>query len=318
MLAHLRTQPVVLNEEKRVLRRDFFRPWSDSFNINLQEFARELDKRQRKAKKKNITIDDNDKVVHLVGCAQDSGIFEAKWVEKWEVSLDRTWSVVCDQWVAKWKMVTRASDMASKRGGSESPAALRSGAASNQEAPASSANSVSRANYDAVAEYAAVLKSKNLELRSVVADGALTISSLPDTVAAATTSSTTTAVIAEMKQAQEVQALAHAAQIEQLTALITAAAAVKAPSPAPATGGGGHVFMNPAGTCRVRHPPPKGAITTGMDRNGRAVRTCSSCTKNWVSHADDACLELPKMRPNNGQIGNPTSCRMRRGKTRSG
>ena len=46
MLAHLRTQPVVLNEEKRVLRRDFFRPWSDSPNMNLQEFARKLDKRQ--------------------------------------------------------------------------------------------------------------------------------------------------------------------------------------------------------------------------------------------------------------------------------
>ena len=33
MLAHLRTQPVVLNEEKRVLCRDFFRPWSDSPNV---------------------------------------------------------------------------------------------------------------------------------------------------------------------------------------------------------------------------------------------------------------------------------------------
>ena len=52
MLAHLCTQPVILNEEKQVLRRDFFRPWSDSPNMNLQEFASELDKRQRKAKKK--------------------------------------------------------------------------------------------------------------------------------------------------------------------------------------------------------------------------------------------------------------------------
>ena len=45
MLAHLPTQPVVLNEEKRVLRRDFSRLWSDSPNMNLQEFAHELDKR---------------------------------------------------------------------------------------------------------------------------------------------------------------------------------------------------------------------------------------------------------------------------------
>ena len=60
MLAHLRTQPVVFNEEKRVLRQDFFRPWSDAPNMNLQEFARKLDKRQRKASKKNVIIDDDN------------------------------------------------------------------------------------------------------------------------------------------------------------------------------------------------------------------------------------------------------------------
>ena len=113
-------------------------------------------------------------------------------------------------------------------------------------------------------------------------------------MAAATTSSTTTAVVAEMKRAQEVQAVAHAAQIAQLTALITAVAAVKSPSPEYATRGIGCVFMNPAGTRRVRHTHPKGEITTRTDSNGRAVIMCSSCTKNWVTHADDACLELPK------------------------
>ena len=61
--------------------------------------------------------------------------------------------------------------------------------------------SVSRSNFDAVAEYAAALKAENLELSSAEAEGASTISSLPDTVAAATTSSTTTAVISEMKRA---------------------------------------------------------------------------------------------------------------------
>ena len=159
-------------------------------------------------------------------------------------------------------------------------------------APESSATRVSRADYDAVAEYATALKAENLELRSVEADGASTISSFPNTVAAATT----TALITEMKRAQELQAVAHAAKIAQLTALITAATAGKSPSPAPTPpqGGGGRVFMNPAGTRRVRHPPPKGAMTTGTDRNGRAVRTCSSCTKNWVTHSDDACLDITK------------------------
>ena len=98
-------------------------------------------------------------------------------------------------------MVTHASDMAAKRDGYESAAALQAGTTANSEAPASSATSVSRADYDAVAEYAAALEAENLELRSIEADRASTISSLPDTVAAATTttSSTTTALIAELK-----------------------------------------------------------------------------------------------------------------------
>ena len=54
------------------------------------------------------------------------------------------------------------------------------------------------------------------------------------------------------------------------------------------------MFMNPAVTRPVLHLPPKGAVTTGTDRNGRAVRTCSSCTKNWVTHSNDACPELAK------------------------
>ena len=39
-LAQLHTQPVVLKEEKRVLRQDFFQLWSDAPNMNLQEFDR--------------------------------------------------------------------------------------------------------------------------------------------------------------------------------------------------------------------------------------------------------------------------------------
>ena len=50
--------------------------------------------------------------------------------------------------------------------------------------------------------------------------------------------------------------------------------------------------MNQAGTRRVRYTPPLGVKTTGVDKNGRAVRICKNCTKNWVTHADADCLEL--------------------------
>ena len=74
--------------------------------------------------------------------------------------LERTWSVFRYQWVAKWKMVTRASDMAAKRSVYKSAAALRAGTTANSEAPASSATSMTRADYNAVAEYAAAIEAE--------------------------------------------------------------------------------------------------------------------------------------------------------------
>ena len=48
------------------------------------------------------TIDDEDKVVHFLGCTQDSGLFKVEWVEKWKVAFfDRTWTVVRNLWVEK-------------------------------------------------------------------------------------------------------------------------------------------------------------------------------------------------------------------------
>ena len=87
----------------------------------------------------------------------------------------------------------------------------------------------------------------------------------------------------------------HAAQMQEMTALVAAATAGNAPAPprkerqaqAPT-----QIHMNPAGTLRVLYPPPRVVKTTGVDRNRRAIRTCKNCTKNWVTHADADCLEL--------------------------
>ena len=58
------------------------------------------------------------------------------------------------------------------------------------------------------------------------------------------------------------------------------------------------IHMNPEGTCLVRYPPPQGVKTTGVDRNGRAVRTFRNCTKKLVTHADADCLELETNKEN--------------------
>jgi hypothetical protein len=38
-------------------------------------------------------------------------------VEKWEVTADRTWTVICNLYMEKWKMATLATEMAAKHWG---------------------------------------------------------------------------------------------------------------------------------------------------------------------------------------------------------
>ena len=80
MIAELMTHPVVLNAEKREIRAFFVAPCSDSPNMTLKEYGRQLDKRQRAAEKQGVTIFDEDKTTHFVGCAEDSRIFKEEWV----------------------------------------------------------------------------------------------------------------------------------------------------------------------------------------------------------------------------------------------
>ena len=94
--------------------------------MNLSEYARTLDKRQRASKKLRVDISNEDKTTHFVGCAQHSKIFEDEWTQMWEATVDRDWTVVRDIWVKKYGEVTSATMMAAKRGCYELAAALRS------------------------------------------------------------------------------------------------------------------------------------------------------------------------------------------------
>ena len=86
-----------------------------------------------------------------------------------------------------------------------------------------------------------------------------------------------------------------ATQMREMNALVAAATACNTPAPPRKEGQAqaqAQIHMNLAVTLRVRYHPPRGVKTTGVDRNGRAVRTCRHCTKNWVTHAEADCLEL--------------------------
>ena len=139
-------------------------PWSDSPNMTLKEYGRQIDKQQQAAKNQGVTISDHDKTTHFVGCTEDSRLFKEEWVTEWEAKSNRKWTVVRDFWVGNWLEVTRAATMAEKRGGYESSAALLR----IRETPTliSVSRTVTRTEYDAVLEYACDLEAGNAELKS--------------------------------------------------------------------------------------------------------------------------------------------------------
>ena len=134
-------------------------------------------------------------------------------------------------------------------------------------------------------EYACALEAENAELKFGVGDDMTTIINLEAASAATKTATNNTAgLLAEIRAV-------HAAQMQEMTSLVAAATAINAPAPA-LIEEKSQIHMNPDGTRRVCYPPPRGVKTTRVDRNGRAVRTCRNCTKNWVTHTDTDCLEL--------------------------
>ena len=81
-----------------------------------------------------------------------------------------------DIWVGKWIEITRVATTAAKRGGYESATALR-GTRANP-APISAPGTVTKAEYDAVSEYACALEAENTELKSGGGDNVTTVSTL--------------------------------------------------------------------------------------------------------------------------------------------
>ena len=137
--------------------------------------------------------------------------------------------------------------MAAKRGGYESAAAMRGTRAT--PAPISAPGTVTRAECDAVSEYACALEAENAEPKYGGGDDVTTVSTLE---VASTAIETTTGILAEMRTV-------HAAEMQETTVLVAAATASNKPAPPCKEGQAqaqAQIHMNPARTCHVRYPPP--------------------------------------------------------------
>ena len=127
-------------------------------------------------------------------------------------------------------------------GGYESFADLRK----TRETPTliSATSTVTRAEYDAVSEYACLLEAENAELKSGEGDDVTTISTLE---AASAATKTTTGLLAKMR-------VVHAEQMQEMTALVAASTAINTPASQRREGKAqAQIHINPAGTRRVRY-----------------------------------------------------------------
>ena len=200
MITELRTHHVVLNAEKWKILSFFMALWSESPYMTLKEYSRQLDKRQRGTKNQGVTIYEEDMITHFVVCAEDSGLFKEEWVTEWETTSDRSCNLGRDVWVGNWLEITQAATMAAKRGGYESAAALRMTRETPPPIPA--LGTVTRAEYDAVSEYAYALEEENTELKSGGGNDVLTVSTLE---AASSVTETTTRILAKMRTVHAAQ-----------------------------------------------------------------------------------------------------------------
>ena len=187
-------------------------------------------------------------------------------------------------------MVTRVTEMAAKHGGYQSAVALQASTRTVQGQPTPiTTGDVSRATYNSVTEYAAALEAKNLEIENGQEGQKLDCQQPPQHIG-----------VRNRRQHHH-----HRAGCGDEEGAEDAGDGARHPD-CPAHGAGEGSSDCPRACARSRSrdtshhessrhalctpQSPKGAKTSGVDKNGRTIQYCASCTKHWVTHADNDCL----------------------------
>ena len=204
LVAQLHTWTVITNAERMATKVDFIAPWSDSPNQHLSAYAWHLTRQKNNAKKYDVKITNNDKVMQLVKYIYDTDILEDSVMEKWEENGNRKWANTVKHFVKEYGVATRAAEWAAQRAGFESAAALREHdipSLPHENASPSAAPGPSTGDYDAITAIAKSLEQDNHELRSVGGRSIETtsLSDIPETAASAIATNATTAMMKEMR-----------------------------------------------------------------------------------------------------------------------
>ena len=201
------------------------------------------------------------------------GLFEARFLDDWEESLDKSWEVTLPLFVNQFNKERRTLERANNNKNFASANVFRERHSTGGHAP--NAPPKTNADYEAAMEYAAAMEAKStaqegriLELEDAL-DGHTALT-LPSELAASATTAMTGAAAAATKLA------AMRAMIQSLAATVTALTAKSATD----GGGGGRGRDKKGGG-----GPPNGTVETP------GTHKCINC-KLWVKHKDANCYEL--------------------------
>eukprot|EP00584_Thalassiosira_punctigera_P003639 CAMPEP_0172533752 /NCGR_PEP_ID=MMETSP1067-20121228/6340_1 /TAXON_ID=265564 ORGANISM="Thalassiosira punctigera, Strain Tpunct2005C2" /NCGR_SAMPLE_ID=MMETSP1067 /ASSEMBLY_ACC=CAM_ASM_000444 /LENGTH=437 /DNA_ID=CAMNT_0013318427 /DNA_START=299 /DNA_END=1609 /DNA_ORIENTATION=- len=269
VLEHLRLWYTITNEQKIAIKKQFFAPWSETPDVHVKTYRAQLDRRQIECGNLDVTISDNNKVLHFVGEMENSGLFTCKFLDKMEDSGAVDWVTTVKNWSKEFDKIGRGRERAAerKREGYSSAAAV-----TQQPAPSNNGTVV------AILEYAAALESRLNDLQGLV-DNQSTLTAGTETVAATiavATAATSRSELAELKAVNASLVKEQATTQAQLAALMVKMSALTL---GPEGSGGGGTVVVPAPK-KPRH-----------GRRGRKLAFCLNC-KREVYHKLALCMEL--------------------------
>ena len=91
MVTQICTWYVITTKEKLDIKSHFLVPCSDTPEAHVTAFARQMDRRQVECEDHGVTVTNNDKVSHFVAQMYAYGLFEAKLLDEWEETSDKSW-----------------------------------------------------------------------------------------------------------------------------------------------------------------------------------------------------------------------------------
>ena len=91
MTTQIRKWYVITTKEKLAIKAYFLAPWSETTEAHVTTFAHQLDLRQVECEDHGVTIANDDKVDHFFSHMYACGLFEAKFLDYWEETADKSW-----------------------------------------------------------------------------------------------------------------------------------------------------------------------------------------------------------------------------------